>query len=542
MARGLGSEAISDTLSGSSWHKWGKGMANAQTQNHKPSQKYYFMPRYDPAGLSGNTGSVTLFVLLMTMTLVVLFAALVSYGTKQTRHAEMLRTLELAGQSILHTYDRRLLEAYSLLAVDLDVAEPSAYLSGSSGPNLNWKRPGRTWTFEPRRSLDQPAHFMEAMRQAVAAGVAEEVLNGFADSLAAVPALVESGKGPAENNDSNAVFEVQLSGPGEDGDENADGGTAEEANEATEVTEATAADRALAGKAIKWIREAGKIEVAGGDQDPQGQDPDQDRDGDGDGDGDAGRTLTPKFKEKLASRSYVGPIAALSSSDRVCFLYYVANHFRHWVADRRETFYNTTPQPTFFKAELEYILYGYDDEVFNKARAFSEVYLMRLAGNVAHVSACREKQEIIGVVAGAVQAVAGVPSPITSAALVLTWGMAESRSDLKRLLNGEALPWMHFTDETWRTRFGDGGDGPEAAPDGALKHDDLKNADYGDHLMALLAANASTSHVLRVMDLISIGDGKDGVDLSRRATWFAIRVEAADGLPGVIWEDGYGLD
>jgi hypothetical protein len=120
--------------------------------------------------------------------------------------------------------------------------------------------------------------------------------------------------------------------------------------------------------------------------------------------------------------------------------------------------------------------------------------------------------------------------------------MAESRSDLKRLLNGEALPWLHFTDETWRTRFGDGGNGAAAAPDAAMKHDDLTAADYGDHLIALLAAKASTSHVLRVMDLISIGDGKDGVDLGQRATRFVISVEAADGLPGVIWEDGYGLD
>lgn len=448
----------------------------------------------------------------------------------------MLRTLELAGQSILHTYDRRLLEAYSLLAVDLDFAEPSAYLTGSLGPNLSWKRPGRTWIFEPSRRLNQPVHFMEAVRQAVAAGVADEVLNGFVGRFEAVPELVESGKASAENNDSSTVFEARLSRAEEGGGENASGEEAGEATEVRDVAAVTTADRELASKAINWIRQVGRSEEDAGAQESRNQDQNQDQDR------ERVRTLAPEVKAKLASRTYNGPKAALSSLDRGSFLFYVAHHFRNWVADRRATFYNTSPQPPFFKAELEYILYGYDDEAFNRTRAFSEVYLMRLAGNLAHVSVCREKQDIIGAVAVAVQAVAGVPSPITSSALILTWGIAESRSDLKRLLNGEALPWVHVSDEVWRTRFGDDGDGAADDPGDALKRADLAEADYGDHLIALLSAKANTSHVLRAMDLISIGDGEEGVDLSRRATWFAIRVEAADGLPGVIWEDGYGLD
>ncbi|MDK9710841.1 DUF5702 domain-containing protein [Acidaminobacter sp.] len=513
-------------------------MDNAQIQNHKVSLNYQIRQRCVPAISLGDNGSVTLFVLLMTMTLIMLFAALVSFGTKQTRHAEMLRTLELAGQSILHTYDRRLLEAYSLLAVDLEFVEPSAYFSGPSGPNLSWKRPERTWEFEPRRSLDQPAYFMEAVRQAVAAGVADEVLNRFAGGLSAVPVLGNGDEGPVEKNASGALFEAHLSGAREERPETVDGDQAEESNGAADLTEATQEDRELAAKGIQWIRQIGKTVETGGTQDPY----DHDRDRDQAQAQAQDKTLETEVQAKLISRAYLGPRAALSPSDRVPFLFYVARHFRHWVADSRAAFYIATPQPSYFKAELEYILYGYDEEAFNKARAFSEVFLMRLAGNMSHVSACREKQELIGAVAGAVNAVTGVPAPITSSALVLTWGAAESRSDLKRLLNGEALPWVHFTDEAWRTGFGDGGDEAAAATHDALKRDDLTMADYGDHLIALLAARATTSHVLRVMDLISIGDGEEGIDLSRRATRFAIHVEPDGGLPGVIWEDGYGLD
>lgn len=511
-------------------------MANAQIQNHMRSLNCQNRRYCDPAISLGEKGAVTLFVLLMTMTLTMLFAALVSFGTKQTRHAEMLRTLELTGQSILHTYDRRLLEAYSLLAVDLEFVEPSAYLSGPSGPNLSWKRPGRRWTFEPRRSLDQPAYFIEAVRQAVAAGVADEVLNGFAGWLSEVPVLGKSREGLMEENTSGSIFEAHLSGTEEERSNADDSDESEVTKESEELAEATQAERELAAKGIRWIRKIGKTEEAGGIQDPQNQDQDQTQDQTQD------KTMESELQAKLVSRDYLGPRAALSPSDRVPFLFYVAHHFRHWVADSRAAFYITTPQPSFFKAELEYILYGYDDEAFSKARAFSEIYLMRLAGNVAHVSACSEKQEVIGAVAGAVNAVTGVPALITSSALALTWGMAESRSDLLRLLNGEVLPWVHVTDEAWRTRFGDGGDEAAAATRDALKQDDPTLADYGDHLIALLAAKATTSHVLRVMDLILIGDGENGIDLSRRATRFAIHVEPDGGLPGVIWEDGYGLD
>jgi len=502
---------------------------------YKQKVKNHMRPSRMAGCFSNDEGSVTLFALLMTMTLVTVFAAMVSYGSKQMRHAEMLRTLELAGQSILHTYDRRLLETYSLLAVDLEFLHPAAYLTTSSGPNLRWKQPGRVWSFEPSRTLDQPKYFLEAVHQAVAAGVADEVLKQFSEKLDAAP---ESSAEHEALFESGARFDAHISDAEDGGSVDTDGKVTEKANEATME------EQALADQAVKWIRSVGKKNAHGENQVPQdpGEDQDQDQDPDPDKDQNQDRTLEPKMKSSLISRTYKGPRTGLSPEDRISFLFYATHHFRNYVADYRSPFYKSSPESAFFKSELEYILFGHDNEAINKARAFADIYLMRLAGNVAHVWSCGEKQNIITTVAGAVNAVAGVPVPITSLAVSLTWGIAESRSDLKRLLNGESLPWVHISDEAWRTRFG--ADGDEAAPEGeeTMTGAGLTMANYGDHLAALLAAKANTTNVLHVMDLIAIGDGAHGIDLSQRATWFAIRVEASGGLPEVVWEDGYGSD
>lgn len=497
----------------------GRAISAFQIPNHKPGLKINQSARRVSICPSNETGSVTVFVLLMTLTLTMVFAALVSYGSKQTRHAETLRSLELASQSVLHTYDRRLLEDYSLLAVDLEVAEPSAYLTVSFGPNFRWKRPERTWSFRGLHTLDQPAHFMEAIRQAVAVGIADEVLNRFSGHLDEAPKLLADGPVPGADLITGLAFEDALAGEGSAGSGSRDGEGHGEVEEG-----AAAEDKALAAKAIRWIRQ-----INAADEHSE-QQPASDR------------ALPPEVVVKLPSRVYSGSKSRLSLADKMPFVFYVTHHFGDRVSDLRAPFYKASPPEAFFDAETEYILYGHDAEVLNISRAYADVYLMRLAGNVAHVLACRPKQELIAAVAGAVNAVVGIPLPITSSAIVLTWGMAESRSDMQRLLSGENLPWVHVSEAEWRTRFGAGGDAVAADEKETLRQGDMTGADYGDHLAALLSVKAGMSHVLRVMDLISIGNGERGIDLSQRTTRFVFWVEASQGLPEVIWEDGFGFD
>lgn len=489
-----------------------------------------------------SAGSITLFTLMMTMTLLGVFGALVTYGMNQMRHAETLRTLELTGQSILHTYDRRLLESYSLLAVDLGVVAPSDYMNTETPLGFWRKGQSRSWTFEPRQTLDDPAAFLLAVERSVAAGVMAETLAGFTSWMEASPQInaKDEGKGSTET---KRMLEQPLS---EDS-----------------ASPASQADKDLAAKGIRWIREMGQ---------PDGQ-----REGNAD---KPVEEATPELgsaqKAILPSRLYAGLKKPLLARERLAFVYYASRHFRNRVTDGRAPFYKHAPADTFFKSEQEYLLYGHGAEAINEARAFADVFLLRLAGNTAHVVGCQEKQQWISAVSGAIHAVFGVPAVITSPALVLTWATAETKSDLRRLLAGEALPWIHGTEEQWRTRFGsEVGAAPAGVGDGrgteteagtkvgAEAPGHIGYADYGDHLSALLWMRTGTVNVLRAMDLIMLGSGEDGesgkgdvvdegdggsgnslrgIDLSQRAMGFSIKVEASGRLPAVTWEDGYGWD
>ena len=487
-----------------------------------------------------SVGSITLFTLMMTMTLLGLFGALVTYGMNQMRHAETLRTLELTGQSILHTYDRRLLESYSLLAVDLGVVAPSAYMDTAAPLGPWWKGKSREWTFEPRQTLDEPAAFLLAVERSVAVGAAEETLARFTSWMEASPQINTGDEGTGSTERKQVL------------------GQALSEDSASLVSQS---DKDLAVKAIRWIREMGKPEgQEGGNADDSVE--------------AAGLELSSAQKAMLPSRLYVGSKASLEAKARLAFVYYAARHFRNRVTDGRAPFYKHAPGDTFFKSEQEYLLYGHGAEAFNEARAYADVFLLRLAGNTAHVAGCQEKQQWIATVSGAIHAVFGVPAVIASPALVLTWATAETRSDLRRLLAGEALPWIHGTEAQWRTRFGSevgaapvgvgDGRGAEAqagSKDGTEASGRIGYADYGDHLSALLWMRAGTLNVLRAMDLIVLGSGEDGedeagdegnegdgangkslvgIDLSQRATGFSIKVEASGRLPEVTWEDGYG--
>lgn len=472
-----------------------------------------------------DAGSITLFALMMTMTILGLFGALVTYGMNQMKHADTLRTLEMTGQSILHTYDRRLLESYSLLAVDLEAVDPQVYMNASSRLGFWWKGQSRSWHFEPHQTLYEPEAFLKAVNRSVAAGAAEETLSGFTSWMKKSPGLSGGQEPAAEATKEDQTFEKALSGE-------SSGTVSEEEKE-------------LAVEAVRWIREMGRFEdQVGREGDESGEEAGE----------ESGSELTAAQKSQLPSQLYEGAGPPLEGRERLVFVYYVDNHFRDRAADNRTPFYKHSPAETFFNAEREYLLYGHGAEVLNEARAYADVFLLRLAGNTAHVAGCPKKQEWIALVSGAVNAVFGVPAVITSSALVVTWAVAESRSDLQRLLAGEELPWVHGTDAQWQTQFGSGrGDTAAAEKGGRSPEINLNasegflDADYGDHLSALLWMKVGTAHVLRAMDLIALGSGEDegaltGIDLSQRATAFSIKVEALGSLPAVTWEDGYGWE
>lgn len=482
--------------------------------------------------LSEAKGAMTLFTLLVTMTLVAVFIMLFAFGTRQSRHAERLRIAELGAQSMLHFYDRQLLEKYSLPAVDIERAKPSAYLDAGSatGPALfgaPW-----SWQFEPLETLDSPEVFLQALKASSALNVTKEALtvfeHGIQDSRQDLTSGTLAGEDllPKERFPDLSVYPDRIEGQG------------------------TPLQWDMALEAVRWIRNGESASEMSSTT--EGWHPEK-----GAASPDDSKSLKEKAVRPLPSEAYSGSIEPLMPAERMIFAYYASRHFRHRVNDPRRPYLGKAAGPTYLRSELEYLLYGHDSEGLNNARAYGELFAWRLAGNSAHVAMCRHKQTQIAGFSSAVAAVFGVPPPLTTGALNLTWAVAETCSDMKRLLDGEALPWVHITDWAWRTGFG--GTGPAANHDGnsgeagmsqgsglflqSLDSDAHGLADYGDHLAARLAAGASTRHLLRTLDLIAVNLSTDSLlALEQRVFRFRILLKTQQGLPEVILEEGYGLD
>jgi hypothetical protein len=461
--------------------------------------------------LSQTRGTLTLFALFMTVTLILVFASLAAFGARHTKHAETLRTLSFASQSLLHTYDRSLLERYSLPAVDLSAATPEAYLEKP----LN----GRRWSYEPSELLSEPDVFIRSMRTAVVMGVSDSVLKSIGRNFSERSEQRESATSVLEALKSvgampNLELEAHIPGTASESDAVAD----------KDLSQATLT---LALQAVSLIRE---IEAQ---PEPSWENSD-------------GREIDTDRLKMLSSRRFKDAAAPLLPDERLFLTVYATRHFKNRVSDDRAPIYGHKPEKTFFEsAEMEYILYGHTSELMNTSRAYGDLFLLRLAGNVVHILSCEDKRRVIGPMSDAVLAVFGVPPQVTSAGLTLAWGTLESRSDMARLLEGERLPWRHTSDTTWRTGVV-GNPGLEKtfahSPDAGTSL--AEGGNYGEHLALLLMMKAQPAHVLRIMDLIALNLGGAGspLDLSLRGAGHRIRVEAGMMLPEVLLEDGYGLD
>jgi hypothetical protein len=470
---------------------------------------------------------MTLLTLLMTMTSVMVFSILAFVVIHHLNHNETLRNFDLASQSILNTYDRYLFEGYSLLATDLDRVQPELY--------LDEKLSSLEWSFEPTQTLSDPEGFMRSIKTAMTIGLVDDVLKAepvhfseeaqnkdpiqfsvFESALKRFE-LFHSEKIRVAGASSQIQTEISL----------ADLTSPEPVSE--EVTETVAPETIeLAKRAVKVLNPSEDIEPEKADFET---------------------TIEDALLEQMPSRTHPSDRNHLSPQDSVWLMLYANRHFKNRIEDKRDSVYSDQSPKTYFEAcETEYLLYGYASETLNAARAYAEIYLLRLAGNVVHVAACEQKRGVIEQLSAAVAAVFFVPPPVTSTALTVAWGALESRSDMKRLLNGASLPWVHSTDQEWKTDLL----GAEVNPDvpelpqtsqGRLSKGLVAN--YQDHLNFLLFGKADTRHILRSMDLIILNQtltGKPPLVFEKRSIQHRLSLAPSTGRMGIVWEDGYGLD
>jgi len=186
---------------------------------------------------------------------------------------------------------------------------------------------------------------------------------------------------------------------------------------------------------------------------------------------------------------------------------YILSHFKYNVNGDKD-------RETFFRNEVEYILYGRMSDRENLSRFRSDFILLRTPLNSAHILSSPQKR-------GAAQALAypfGAFAPAAFVAIVAAWSLAEAENDARLLMAGKNVALIK-TDSTWALGLenavrvvvedDDNGymTGVNAFPrqvSGYVSPRSDVGLSYSDYLRLFLYLQRRETKLLRVMDLIQI--------------------------------------
>jgi len=195
------------------------------------------------------------------------------------------------------------------------------------------------------------------------------------------------------------------------------------------------------------------------------------------------------------------------STSRFMVNEYIMSHFQYNIGGGKQ-------KETFFRNEVEYILYGKMKDKDNLSKFRNDFLLLRTALNMAHIMADQKKRST----AMALAEPFGPFAPAAFTAIVAAWGAAEAENDARRLLDGKKVAFIK-TEATWalglkaavraRSIRNDEGDivGVSATPrkvKGYISPVSNSGMSYAEYLRVFLFLEKRETKLLRVMDLIQL--------------------------------------
>jgi hypothetical protein len=153
---------------------------------------------------------------------------------------------------------------------------------------------------------------------------------------------------------------------------------------------------------------------------------------------------------------------------------------------------------SFFNAEVEYILYGDEDQGVNMAYVKIQIFLIRFAMNFLHVYTDSDKMLMASKIATAVSGVwtAGIAVPVVTNLIVAAWSASESIQDVSDLIEGKKIPFFKLKGD-WVTNVG-------VSKEGALSTEDMFKNSYIDYLRLFLLMENREKKLGRINDLFEI--------------------------------------
>ena len=156
---------------------------------------------------------------------------------------------------------------------------------------------------------------------------------------------------------------------------------------------------------------------------------------------------------------------------------------------------------SLLKYQLEYLAFGCDNDWDNLDRMASELLFIREAANMLYLFNCQSKVAEAELVAGALTAIFFVPElmePVRNS-ILFAWTFAESISDLAILFSGGRVP-LFKSDATWRLSLGNMLTFRDHVGGGDLG----EGLYYKDYLRARLLMTSPDLKIKRMADIIEM--------------------------------------
>jgi len=175
---------------------------------------------------------------------------------------------------------------------------------------------------------------------------------------------------------------------------------------------------------------------------------------------------------------------------------------------------------TFFQSEVEYILHGNSSESINKTMTKAQVMLIRFLLNTLHVYSDSQKRELAyGMAAAAVGWwTGGTAVPAVANLIMCGWGMGEAVIDVKKLLDGELVPFYKLPGD-WQLNIG-------IPPVEGPKSNEKMSFSYYDYLRLFLLLCDSETKLGRIEDLIQLNMQNTHAGFKMEECCMYIKVEA----------------
>lgn len=156
-------------------------------------------------------------------------------------------------------------------------------------------------------------------------------------------------------------------------------------------------------------------------------------------------------------------------------------------------------EDSFFRNEIEYILYGSFSDEENAKKAAKSIYALRTALNMAYIYS---NQTMLSQTLTLAESLTPGPfAPLTQLLIITAWSALEAYNDLQNLKEANRIPFVK-SESSWKVDLESVASGEFDG--GMIENDSDTGMSYRSYLMILLLTEDNETKLLRIMDLIQI--------------------------------------